>query len=381
MGPILVVGGGVAGTATALALQKAGLEATVFEAYPRGGDDAGAFLTLGANGMLALAELDTAEVVAEAGFGLHTLELTDAEGARLGARPLTSAHPDVPGYQCLRRSELYRVLQAEVVRRGVVVERGKRLVRAELVDGGVRAVFSDGTSAAGELLIGADGLRSTVRTVIDSAAPEPRYVGAQIFYGYASDAEPGGEVGVLYIMRGPTTVFGHILDPDGSTWWFARLRGPELDRARIAETRPQQWRADLEAVFRGARTPAGIMAATGQELFVTNAHDIATLPTWHGDHMVVLGDAAHAASPASGQGASMALEDAVVLAKALRDIPVRARALAAFEQLRRARTEANVAASAALDADHRPPASGAAPATMSDAAVARALDWDILVDI
>ncbi|MQA13088.1 MAG: FAD-dependent monooxygenase [Pseudonocardiaceae bacterium] len=273
MGPILVVGGGVAGTATALALQQAGLQATVFEAYACGGDDAGAFLTLGANGMLALAELDTADVVAEGGFGLHTLELTDAEGTQLGARPLTSARPDVPGYQCLRRSELYRVLQAEVARRGAVVERGKRLVRAEPVDGGVRAVFSDGTSADGELLVGADGLRSTVRTVIDSAAPEPRYVGAQVFYGYASDAEPGGEVGVLHIMRGSTTAFGYTVDPEGRTWWFARLRGPEIDRARIAGTRPQQWRADLEAVFRGARIPAaGIVAATGQELFVTNAH-------------------------------------------------------------------------------------------------------------
>ncbi|MGH3977794.1 MAG: FAD-dependent monooxygenase [Pseudonocardiaceae bacterium] len=336
MGGVLVVGGGVAGTATAMALHKAGLGATVFEAYSRGGDDAGAFLTLGANGMLALDALDAAGLVAEAGFELHTLEVTDCEGTLLGSRPLMPAGPDVPGYQCLYRSELYRVLQAE------------------LLDGGVRAVFSDGTSAAGELLVGADGLRSTVRTVIDPAAPEPRYVGVRVFYGYASDAEPRGKAGVLHIVRGSTTAFGYTIDPEGRTWWFARLHGPELDRTTIARTRPPQWRSDLEAAFGRDRSPAAdIVAATGEELFVTNARDIATLPTWHRGGMVVLGDAAHPASPASGQGASMALEDAVVLGKALRDIPDRARALDAFEQLRRHRTEANVAASAALDADDR----------------------------
>ncbi len=352
MGPVLVVGGGVAGTATALALQQAGLSPTVFEAYPQGGDDAGAFLSLGSNGMLALDELDASAPVAEAGFELQTLVLTDAEGSLLDSRPLMPARPGVPGYQCLRRSELYRVLQSEAARREITVERGKRLVRAEGLSDGVRAVFDDGMSSVGELLVGADGLRSTVRGLIDPAAPVPRYVGVQIFYGYAPDAVPAGEVGEIHMIRGSPGAFGYTVSPEGHTWWFARLRGPELDRARIAGTSPQQWRTDLEAAFGRDRTPAAdIVAATGDELFVTNARDIATLPRWHRGGMVVLGDAAHAASPASGQGASMALEDAVVLAKALRDIPDRGSALSAFEQLRRPRTEANVAASAALDGD------------------------------
>ncbi len=366
----------MAGTVTALGLRKAGLQATVFEAYPQGGDDAGAFLTLGANGMFALAELDAADVAAEAGFRLHTLVPTDGEGARLGARPLQAARPGIPGYRCLRRAELYRVLQAEAQCRGVAVERGKRFVRAEPFGDGVRAVFSDGTSSVGELLVGADGLRSTVRTEIDPMAPAPRYVGVQVFYGYATDAAPAGEVGVLHMIRGAGGAFGYTVSPEGHTWWFARLRGPELDRARMDGTRRQQWRADLEAVFGRDRTPAAdIIAATGEELFVTNAHDIPTLPVWRHGGMVVLGDAAHAASPASGQGASMALEDAVVLAKALRDIPDRPRALAAFEQLRRPRTEANVASSAALDSDRPPPSPGAAASAESFAATAHLLDW------
>lgn len=356
MMPILVVGGGVAGAAAAIALRKAGFTATVFEAHASGGDDAGAFLTLGANGMLALAELGAAELVAEAAFGLHTLELSDAEGSVLGTRRLVAARPDLPGYQCLRRADLYRVLQAEAGRRGVPIERGRRLVDTQRTDEGVRAIFADGTSSVGELLVGADGLRSTVRTSIDPDAPEPRYVGVQVFYGYASLVASPGEIGTIYMVRGSAGAFGYTVSPQGQTWWFARIRGPRLPRARIAETPPRQWRMQLEAMFRGDATPAAdIVAATGEQLFVTNTHDIPTLPRWHSGGMVVLGDAAHAASPASGQGASMALEDAVVLAKALRDIPDQGRALAAFERLRRPRTEATIARSAALDNNRPPP--------------------------
>ena len=72
-------------------------------------------------------------------------------------------------------------------------------------------------------------------------------------------------------------------------------------------------------------------------------HSIPHLPRWHTDRMVVIGDAAHAPTPTSGQGASLAIEDAVVLAKCLRDLPDIRRALAAFERLRRARVERIVA--------------------------------------
>jgi len=352
---ILVVGGGVAGTAVAIALQKAGFAATVFEAHASGGDDAGAFLTLAANGMLALAELDAAEVVAEAAFGLHTVQLRDAEGIVLGARGLPAARPDLPGYQCLRRADLYQVLQAEAERRGVRVERGKRLVRTQRSGGGIRAIFADGTSTVGELIVGADGLRSTVRTSIDPDAPAPRYVGVQVFYGYAAFIAPPGDIGVIHMVRGSSGAFGYTVSPQGDTWWFARLRGPEIHRSRIVETPPRRTLSRRRGSGCSSPTPTTsrrCRGGTGAEWSCSVTRPIPPLP-------------------ASGQGASMALEDAVVLAKALRDIPDRARALAAFERLRRPRTEANVAASAALDTDRPPPPDGPVRAEP----VAQTLNW------
>ena len=78
------------------------------------------------------------------------------------------------------------------------------------------------------------------------------------------------------------------------------------------------------------------------------AYDLPPGRSWHTRHTLIIGDAAHAASPATGQGASMALEDAVVLAKALRDSPTIQAALSAYEHLRRPRVEQNIAASARL---------------------------------
>ena len=178
----LIVGGGIAGTVTAMALRKAGIDATVYEAYPSGG-------TVGANGMLALDQLDATGLVTGAGFPLTTIELSDGNGKRIATVPLGGPASTVPGHHHLRRAELYRVLQAEAARRGIPIERGRRLTDARTDDSGVVAFFADGGSASGDLLIGADGLRSTVRTLVDPAA-RPRYTGQRVFYGYAPDASP-----------------------------------------------------------------------------------------------------------------------------------------------------------------------------------------------
>ncbi|PXY51673.1 FAD-dependent oxidoreductase, partial [Virgibacillus profundi] len=85
------------------------------------------------------------------------------------------------------------------------------------------------------------------------------------------------------------------------------------------------------------------------DIVVSNAYDVPSTPRWWRDSMVLAGDAAHAASPAAGQGASMALEDSVTLAKCLRDLPTIEVALTAYEGLRRDRVEQLVAASAAHD--------------------------------
>lgn len=352
---IAVAGGGIAGSAAALALHKAGFEVTVYEAHPDSGADLGAFLTLAGNGMDALAEYDAAEPVAGVGFPLRTLRLTDGTGAELNTAPLGDHDDPLRRYRCLRRAELCRALQGEVTRRGIPLRHGARLVAAGEDAAGVTVTFADGRTADADLLLGADGLNSMVRALIDPGVAPPRYAGQRVFYGYTTNAAPPSAPARIDMIRGSTAAFGYTVSPEGETYWFARVPGDELSAAELTGTTPAQWREQLVPLLRQDDTPAAdIVAATGEQLMVTNARDLPDVPRWHTGRMLLIGDAAHAASPATGQGASMALEDAAALAPTLRDSGTIREAFERYERQRRPRVEANIAASARLTSGRYP---------------------------
>lgn len=350
----LIIGGGIAGAVTAMALDKAGIDAEIFEAYPTGADDVGAFLVVFANGLEALRVIDAHGPVVANSFPAQRVELIGSDGARLGERPIAGTEEDGSlGPRTLRRATLYQVLHSEAARRGIAVRHGKRLVGAETVHSAagkrVVATFADGSRAEGDLLIGADGLHSVTRALIYPAAPLPRYTGQNTVCGYARGAEVPLSRDTYTMIFGKQAFFGCTLAPDGEVWWFANTPGTELDRADPPAVTPGAWRERVAALFEGDDTPAAaIVRATDDRIIASNAYDIATTPTWHTDTMVVLGDAAHAAAPNAAQGASMAIEDSIVLAKCLRDQPDPQSAFAAYEKLRRERVEKVVAASAGM---------------------------------
>jgi 2-polyprenyl-6-methoxyphenol hydroxylase-like FAD-dependent oxidoreductase len=382
---ILIIGGGIAGSAAALALHQAGFEPTIFEAHPDNGEDLGAFLTLASNGMRALGQIGAAAAVAELGFPLTRLRLIDASGTELANAPLGEPDDPLARYRCLRRADLAVGLQEEVRRRGIPIRHGARLSSLTEDTARVTATFTDGSTATGDLLIGADGLNSTIRSLI---SPTPsRYAGQRVFYGYTTetaDAAPDDtsskHAEAITMIRGSNAAFGYTCSPSGETFWFARVSGPQATADEIATTTPAQWRDHLIPLLRPDTTPAAdIVATTTDQLMVTNAVDLPLGLPWNTSRAVIIGDAAHAASPATGQGASMALEDAVILAKALRDAPTTPAALADYDRLRRPRVENNIAASAALSAGRTPPRPGAAPderpPALTNEELAHQLEW------
>ncbi|WP_129305102.1 FAD-dependent oxidoreductase [Streptomyces sp. L2] len=375
----VIIGAGIAGTATAIALRKAGWQAALFEAHPNAAEDIGAFLTLAGNGMRALAELDATDPVTAVGFPLTSLRVLDARGTELAHAPLGDVAEPALRYRCLRRGELNAALQAEAVRRGIPLRHGARLVSLSDGPAGVTARFADGTTATADVLIGADGLNSTVRRLI-APGSRPGYAGQRVFYGCTGTAPATDGTGHITMVRGSAAAFGFAVSPAGETYWFARVAGEPLTTRELARPAPDVWRNQLIPLLREDSTPAaGIVAAPTGTVMVTNATEMPLGTPWHSGRTLLVGDAAHAASPATGQGASTALEDAVILAKALRDSPDPHTAFTLYDACRRPRVERNITVSGGISrAGHAPgsPATSPPAPRTDDDTLHRQLAWD-----
>jgi FAD-dependent urate hydroxylase len=342
----IVAGGGIAGTVAAIALHRAGFTPLIHEAYPKDADQRGAFLTVAVNGLAALRKLDLDPTeLLSAGFPTPTLKLGNGAGRVLADLPLGGPQPDGTTTTTIRRADLYAALRAEATRRGIEIAYEKRLT--DVVEGtdAVTARFDDGSTVHGDVLIGADGLNSRTRQVLNPGAAEPRYLGLLNAGGFttgpiaaAVDRTPG----VVSMAFGRRAFFGWTAAPDGSVWWFANP--PQKQPMRRGDWTPASWRAYLLELFAGDANPAAaIIAATDDVLGPWNTYDLPGVPVWRSGRTVIVGDAAHAASPSSGQGASMAIEDAVTLGRCLGEQPDVPAALAKYEQARRARVEKVVA--------------------------------------
>jgi 2-polyprenyl-6-methoxyphenol hydroxylase-like FAD-dependent oxidoreductase len=337
----IVIGCGIGGPVAAMALQRVGVDATIYEAYDHPADFVGSFLNLASNGISALRAIGADRAVLDAGFATPRMVMWSGSGKRLGDVANGIALDDGTTSQTIQRGALHRMLREEAVRRGIAIVQGKRLVAAESTAGGVRAQFEDGTDAKAALLIGADGLHSTTRRLIDPAAPAPRYTGLLSLGGRALSQTLRPTPDTFHMIFGNQAFFGYTVRPSGEVYWFANVaNGEDPGRSPQPEIPAPVWKERLRALFVDDAGPAiDIVNATGDELAAYPIFDMPAVPQWSSGPMVITGDAAHATSPSSGQGASMAIEDVVVLAKCLRDTRTINDALATYERLRRTRVE------------------------------------------
>jgi 2-polyprenyl-6-methoxyphenol hydroxylase-like FAD-dependent oxidoreductase len=267
----------------------------------------GAGLMLQVNAMKALRLVGLDEAVAEIGAEVHVGLGRDSRGrplSRLDMQALSSelGAPVVALHRARLHELLVRTLGADAIRTSANV------VGYETRDGVIAARLEDGELVEGDLLVGADGLRSTVRAqMLDDGAP--RYAGYTSWRGVAPVAGLCTKHAIVETW-GRGLRFGMVEISSHETYWFAVANAPAGERDDDAH-------ATVTSRFSGWADPIpALVAATPKaNVFRTDIHDRDPIDAFHRDRVVLLGDAAHPTTPDLGQGACMAIEDAVVLAR------------------------------------------------------------------
>jgi 2-polyprenyl-6-methoxyphenol hydroxylase-like FAD-dependent oxidoreductase len=326
---ILVVGGGVAGLTTATALHRHGFTAELVERQQTWYALGAGFLVQG-NGMRMLLSLGLAAGVEKAGAIVRRWHFCDQQGNVLSETDLEALWGDAGPCVGIERDKLQRALLPGVA--NVRCRLGTSVTLLAQDDRRVSVGFSDGSTSDYDLVVGADGIRSTVRALTLTTA-SPSYLGAMNWRSIAP-IRPGG-VTALQMHVGDGCMFG--LAPGGGerTYGFGYVIQPRLHdplKGRLERLR------NRFATF-GSRVQEYLASLERDDQVICSAMEWMELEKWHTGRVVLVGDAAHASSPLMGQGGCMAMEDACVLAEELRAAATVESALARYASRRKSRIE------------------------------------------
>jgi 2-polyprenyl-6-methoxyphenol hydroxylase-like FAD-dependent oxidoreductase len=330
----IIVGAGVGGLSTALTLRQVGIDVAVFEAADQlrrimlGGG-----FTLWPNAMRSLQKIGVAEGVEAAGAPFQFSEFWTRDGERLARWPVGEIGQRInvrPTF--LTRAALHRELVGAVGEENIQL--GAACVGFSQDAEGVTARFADGREERGDLLIGADGIRSALRAQLLGEQP-PRYTGYTTWQGlvdFEHDDVPYGTFRLFY-GTGTRYLYHHVAP--GRLWWLAIANAPEGGRDPEGGAKEQ-----LMERHRGWSRPTPAIIATTPDKTIMRADVYSRSPVkrWGEGRFTLLGDAAHAMPFEVGQGAAQAMEDAIVLARCLNAEPDVPAALRAYEDQRRGRT-------------------------------------------
>lgn len=325
----LIVGGGIGGLALAGALAGAHFEVEVLEAEPEWRISASG-IALQGPALRALKALDLHEQVLERGFGItvnrhHGADSSLRESAEL-PRLIGAEYPATVG---VRRQALHEVLLERAARAGARVRLGTTVTALEQDGDAVRVRLSDGSEATYGVVVGADGIRSHLRSLLFGAATGPRYTGLVVWR--ATLARPS-EVDQFHLYYSGRTTSGLVPIADDAMYLFTVEPTERFERLP-AEREPALMR-ELLAGYSGLLGTVRDTIVAPEQVVRRPVEAVLLPPPWHSGRAVLIGDAVHAPPPTLAAGGAMVLEDAVVLSRLLREgLPV-PDALAAFTDRR-----------------------------------------------
>ncbi len=334
MSRVLVIGGGIGGLTLAVALRAKGLDAEVYEAAPAL-KPVGKGIWVPTNAMQVLGRIGLADAVTAEGCSLQRIQVRTTGGATLMDVDVTRfavkyGHPTIS----IHRADLVRVL-SDALPPGTV-HLGKRLVDFSPAGESVTARFADGGAATGDVLVGADGLRSLVR---DKLFPGVglRYGGQTCYRGAAGMTLPPDLGRTCWEVWGGAARFGFSAVGRGEVYWFAPVSAPAGSPLPSGPALTDE----LDARYAGFPFPIPeiLRNTPPEEIIRTDLYDIPPIARWWAGRVALLGDAAHATTPNLGQGGAQAVEDAYVLADRLAALISPEKAFAEYQRLRKPKAD------------------------------------------
>lgn len=323
---VLIIGGGIGGLTLGLALQKAGIPFEIFERAPEL-KEVGAGVGLWANAVRVLDRLGLGEKIRAIGQPLQFGEIAGSKGQVLSRTDISQLTDEMQAAcYVVHRAELHAVLAKNLPANLVKTDHECIGIQENTVK------FKNQPDAAGTLIVGADGINSVVRKHL-WGNESPRYSAQTCFRSVIDFSH--SDTNALREVQGAGKRFGICPLGKNRIYWFAALNAPQGKMIPFAERKQFLLEEYKDWAW---QIPEMIAAADSEKILQNDLIDRLPLKKWSKDAITLLGDAAHPTTPNLGQGACMAIEDAMVLTRKLMEFENLSDALQSFENERIPRT-------------------------------------------
>jgi 2-polyprenyl-6-methoxyphenol hydroxylase-like FAD-dependent oxidoreductase len=313
---VLVIGAGLAGTASAIRLAHIGIAVDLVDKQSDV-TAVGSGITLQGNALRALRDLGVWEQVDKHGFSYNSLGLRapDPDGTLIAELDeMRTGGPDLPATAGMYRPDLARILTDRAVELGVRPRWGVAPVSLVQDDRGVDVEFDDGTAGRYDLVVGADGVKSWTRRAIGIDA-QTTPTGMGIWRVFTRRPESVTRTDLYY--GGPSYIAGYC--PTGPDTLYAYIVEKAQDRFSTTAEQKLSIIKDLAAAYHGPWDDIRDYITDPATVNYTWFESHVVPPPWNRGRVVIIGDAAHTCPPTVAQGGAQALEDALVLTELLRD--------------------------------------------------------------
>ncbi|HEX8867041.1 MAG TPA: FAD-dependent monooxygenase [Lentzea sp.] len=311
---VLVIGGGLAGTAAAIQLARHGVAVDLVEVKP---DIAtiGSGITLQGNALRELRRLGVWDRASRAGYAYDSLGLRAPDGTLLVELPdLRSGGPDLPATMGMPRPLLARILLDQAAATGVKTRFGVTAAGLAQDATGVEVTFTDGSAGRYDLVVGADGIRSATRRMLGiELDPKPTGMGIWRVFG----PRPASVTRTDLYYGGPCYLAGYT--PTGEDSLYAYVVEDAGDHSGLTQEQRLARVCELASAYHGPWDDIRSALTDPSRVNYTNFESHLLPAPWHRGRVVLIGDAAHSCPPTLAQGGAQALEDAAVLTELLID--------------------------------------------------------------